>query len=498
LIIPRPFQNEARYQCNTLLNGGRNPLFVSGTGTGKTKTGVVIIGDRIKLKKKTLMLTPQVEIFNQWVKDISEEGLHYGLIHNGRVHGKNRDVYIGMAQSVWSMLDYLPERTVFDEVWSDEAHHSGAKTWEDIFTHFESAQRAGLTASPYRPSDNKPLGAYYTDIVQTIQTQEAVDKGFLCEPLVIVPEKYREAVPLYDGSGKYDPQKKADLLGETEIIGDMIEQYGEIFGGLPVLVACSTYEQAAGVSELFNKAGWCFDHIHSNLHPNDRARLIKEVKGEGKRRLNGLCTVGIGIEGMDIPGLYGLIWMRRTLSLTIYIQLCGRVLRPLPGKKYGIILDPCGNTFIHGRPEIERQWNLHTEYQPPDRDAISQQICPRCGVANSLDNDRCHICGLEFISDEAEAIKAKQKRGFPAMVDGNLIVLDEAQRARYAEEVKAAMLKQREQIKAAQTGAGDGGKSAEPVESAEIARKDKLEILRKGLTGKGAKSLFKETLEEFI
>lgn len=498
MTILRPYQTEARHGINTLLNAGRHPLFVSGTGTGKTKTAVATIDDRVRLiGRRVFVLVPQVEIFTQWLTELARAGLNPGYINQDGVRGRDRSVYVCMPLSLVNLLDRLPEKFAPDEIWTDEAHHSLASSWETIYTHYERASRVGLTATPYR-MDNRPLGAWYTDIVQTITPRQAIESGYLAEPLVIVPEEYRLEVPV--NQGELDPEDQAAKLGEPRIIGNMIERYGEIFAGLPVLVACCTFEHARQVTEAFNAAGWRFDHIHSGLSEQDRARMLRDIRRPvgDPQRLNGLCTVGIGIEGMDIPGLYGLIWMRRTMSLTIYLQFIGRVLRPMPGKRYGIILDGVGNVFIHGRPELDRAWSLTTDYAPaPENEieAATMKVCPSCGVMNSIENTSCHLCGLIFTSEEAAKLRqAKRGRKYPAMVDGELVVLEESARgehARRVEEVKAQAAGEREA-----TNGGQG--AAHNAEPETLDAGEKIDILKKGLTGRGMKSMFRETLKEFV
>lgn len=139
------------------------------------------------------------------------------------------------------------------------------------------------------------------------------------------------------------------------------------------------------------------------------------------KEINGLCTVGIGVEGLDIPGLYGLIWLRRTMSLTIYLQFNGRILRPLPGKKYGIILDPVGNTFIHGMPDINRNWKLtgREDNENDIEDVPKAKICPNCRTSNPIELEVCFFCGESFDTE-----RESKGRKLPAMVDGEMIVLN--------------------------------------------------------------------------
>lgn len=474
MISLRPYQTTARYGLNALINARRHPVFVSPTGTGKTETAVQTIADRVSLGYRSFVLTPQIEIFNQWLTAFSRAGISAGTITDKGIRGRGRAVYVVMPLSLVNLLPYLPEKFAPDEIWTDEAHHSQASSWARIYQHYENASRIGLTATPYR-MDNKPLGDYYTDIVQTITMKEAITAGYLAEPLIIAPQKYADRVQLPDGD--ISPEEQAEILGKAQIIGDVIKQYSETFAGLPVIAACCTHVHAQEVTEQFRAAGWQWAHIHSGLSQYDREKILRDIKA---RRLNGICTVGIGIEGMDIPGLYGLIWLRRTLSLTIFLQFSGRVLRTLPGKKYGIIIDAVGNTFIHGLPERDRAWSLTTDYEPPlESAAPTMKLCPVCGVMNSIGNECCHLCGCN-IAEERAAMRAEGGRGFPAVVDGELVMLTEGERAARAAEVESHLSQMRAEQARRQEQAG--GQSAAHV--LPISRADKINILRQGITGK--------------
>jgi DNA repair protein RadD len=474
----RDYQLDARYQINTLLNASRHPLYVAPTGTGKTKTAVAVIQDRIKLNRRIFILTPQEEIFSQWQKELSVQGINAGYIDSKGIQGRDRMVYVCMPMSLLNIIHLLPRSIYPDEIITDECHHSGAKTYEQIYLHFQESCRLGLTATPYR-GDNRPLGKYYTDIISTTTMAESINNGHLCKPLIIVPELYSINIPLQNGD--YDVQMQAEQLGTTKIIGDVIKHYGEIFAGLPVLVACSTYKHAELMTAEFVKAGWIFEHIHSKLSDGDRKRMIREIRS-GK--LNGLCTVGIGIEGMDLPGLYGLIWMRRTMSLTIYLQFIGRVLRPLAGKEYGIIIDGVGNCFIHGRPELDRQWSLESDYKPDEGEkAPRMRICPACGVMNAFENLKCHICGSDLAAENE-----KNKRKLPTMVDGRLVVLDSIDGAEWlANRIQQKKVENEILIE-----------TEKKIELQEVSKTDKMKILSKNLTGKKISSIFSETLKNYI
>jgi len=473
----RPYQTDARQQINRLLNAGRNPVYVAPTGTGKTKTAISIIVDRVNIGQRVFILTPSEEIHLQFRTIFAENNIDAGYINSDGVQGRSKKVYVCMPMSLNNILSLLPEKFKPDVIITDECHHSLANTWLNIYDYYKDAQRLGLSATPQR-LDGKGLDNVYSDIVQTIDMQEAITAGYLAQPLVIVPEQYKMKIRI--NNGDYDVSEQAELLGKVQIIGDVIRQYSNIFAGLPVMVACSTSEHADIMTKAFRDAGWKFEHIHSGLNYHERKRMIREIR---TRKLNGLCSVGIGVEGLDLPGLYGLIWLRRTLSVTIYLQFIGRVLRPFPGKKYGIIIDPVGNTFIHGRPEMHREWKLtgRDEEQNTESSAPKMKICPVCSVMNAETNIICHICGYDFASDNMANIK---KRKLPVMVDGRLVILDADKLAERKEEIQAGLREQKNKM------------DAEPERTPEVTRLEKVRILKNGLEQKSG--MFAEAIKNYL
>jgi superfamily II DNA or RNA helicase len=478
----RDYQTDARQQVNRLLNAGRNPIYCAPTGCGKTVTACAIIADRVNIGQRVFILCPQEEIFLQWQVACVGFNLDAGYIDSNGVQGRNKKVYICMPMSLNNILSLLPEKFKPDVIVTDECHHSAADTWLNIYDFYSDAQRLGLSATPQR-LDGKGFDNIYTDIVQTIDMHGAIDQGFLAKPLIIVPEQYNLKVPI--NNGDYDIYQQAEQLGKVQIIGDVINQYSNIFGGLPVIVACSTSEHADIMTKAFCEAGWKFEHIHSKLNKHERRRIIREIR---QRKLNGLCTCQIGTEGLDIPGLYGLIWLRRTLSVTIYLQFIGRVLRPLDGKQYGIIIDPVGNTFIHGRPEMHREWKLTGRNEEPNTEesAPKMKICPVCSVMNAEENITCHICGYDFVLGEMQGSK---KRKLPVMIDGKLIILDAEKLAERKEEIQAGLREQRKRQ-------GSATATGEQKEPATIAQSEKVQILKNGLEQK--KGLFADAIRNYL
>jgi len=475
-----------------------------GAGTGKTKMSIVVIKDRIKLNKRLLVIVPQDLIFNQWIQECSSEKINYGYINQDGLVGRNKDVYICMFQSLANLLPVLPEKFVksIDEIITDETHHSSAESIRKIYNHFNHCLRFGLTASPYR-LDNQPLGEFYTVILQPIKNSEAIEKGFLCEEIIILPEHHREHITDTPEKGK---KARAKLLKNREIIGDPETYYREVLNGLPAMVPCKTHEHAGEMKEYFEGRGWAVDYFYEGISGIERNKIIKRIE---RKETNILLSVGIGIEGMDVPGLYGTVWLRLTQSLQIWIQLNGRAARPNPpeGKKNYVLIDCVGNTLIHGRPSLDREWSLDTDYTPPEKESedLKMKICP-CGVVNSPKNKYCWICNYDFETGLRDGKPVdKNKRKLPEFVDGQLVFLDEEKEGASILETGGPGKDDSEAFRIKSLKNGDmaaGGSSEKGLgtdqDLIELSVSDKQKLLAKSLTGLNIKNKFKKGVNDWL
>lgn len=422
----RPYQEDARHWVNRQLNQNNNPLLVAATGTGKTKTGTQVIIDRIAMHERNLIIVPQIEIFDEWQKEFSASNINYGYINDEGVIGRNKDVYICMYQSLSNILNALPEKFCrsITNIFTDEAHRGSAASYRNIYNHFSHCRRAGWTATPYR-LDNQSLGEFYSHMYEPIKMSQAIKQGFLCKPYIRIPDEYKNYVPDQKTIGSTDRNEQREIIQDKKIIGDMLKTYSEVFNGMPVIIPCSGYQHARIVSEMYESAGWKVGHLHSKLNKHERRRIVNDVR---KKKINILTTVGVGCEGMNIEGLYGIIWMRQTESLTIYMQFNGRAMRPTKDKKIFVMIDPVGNSVIHGRPDIDRKWKLDTDYVPGqdiEDEAPRMKICPVCDTANAIENNKCWVCGFDYKTGMIDGVPVdKKRRKLPRFIDGNLVWLE--------------------------------------------------------------------------
>ena len=465
------------------MNQSRSPVYLAPCGTGKTYTAAQIIEDRNSLRRRVFILVPQVEIFDEWMRVLSDFGLNPGYINDEGVRGRARGVYVCMALSLLSLLPSLPESVYPDEIITDEMQHSLANSWLKIYDFFPNATRLGLTATLYHGSLMSFEGLY-TDIVQTISKSQAIEQGFITKPLLVCPETYVDDIPL--NGEDFDVEIQAEILGTPKIIGDVVDFYTRTFEGHPVIVPCCTFEHSQMMVEAFNEAGWKFEHLHSGLGKHERKRILRAISAG---TINGVCTVGIGIEGMSIPNLWGVLWCRKTRSPIIWTQFNGRPERIIEGKDYYICADFVGNSVMHGMPDRDLFWTLKQDDADPAQgkdDELPVMVkCPHCGTMNSGMNIECHFCGGPLAFEDDGEHSAPE---LPAMINGKLVIVESDGMAREIEEHAAVIMAEQQEQREI--------REAEVLH--EIPDSEKAQTLHDNLFKVGRNKLFADTLRGWM
>jgi superfamily II DNA or RNA helicase len=139
-----------------------------------------------------------------------------------------------------------------------------------------------------------------------------------------------------------------------------------------------------------------------------------------------LVNVDLFGEGFDVPAVEVVIMARPTASLGVYLQQCGRALRILSGKMYGLIIDHVSNYKRHGLPDKQRLWTLDRREKRGKRERDPEEIeltaCRNC----SRPYERIHAC-CPYCGHVPEI--APGGRSSIEQIDGDLILLDRAKLA---------------------------------------------------------------------
>lgn len=391
MIKLRPYQINIINKLRNSLKTHRMVCVTLPTGAGKG----FLIGHLSKLlfnnNKSCWNLVHRYEILDQLVKQCIKQNVQPGQIISGKRMTANK-IQCGMLPTVYSKLKYL-NKIFPDVIQLDEFHHSVAKTHCQVINSKPETKVIGWTATPKRLDG---IGIKYsgcTKLITGTQTIDLVQQGYLCNPILFsspIALEYKKQ-NFKVKNNEYDKEDQLKFTGQKIIIEDTIVSYKKYFNGNPCIIFCVSIKDCELIESEMNKNGWKCKSIHNQIPLDDRKKYLEDLEN-GK--LNAICSYQLLTEGVDIPILYGVIIRRLTKSLTVYLQMCGRVMRHSPGKKQGIIIDSAGNYIEHQHPLIRREWSLDGSCEVKENEnEIQVKQCPFCGAWLLQKIKICTYCG---------------------------------------------------------------------------------------------------------
>ncbi len=355
-IKPFHFQEEILEKLHTerfVHNRYRN-LIVAATGTGKT---VISAFDFKQFRKenptaKFLYIAHRKEILQQALstfQGVLRDNNFGELLVDGNEPSKYNSVFASV-QSLNNRLDTLElSDSYFDYIIVDEVHHIAAASYRPILNRFSPKILLGLTATPERMDGEDILKDFSDTIAAEIRLPEALNRKLLC------PFQYfgiTDSIDLSNVSwqnGRYIPSELTKLYTRSDIrVGEIISNLNKYLRDLDdvrALCFCVTQEHAQYMAEKFTLAGLKADYLVSSRNEyRDELRLKFRNK-----EINYLFVVDIFNEGIDIPEIDTVLFLRPTESLTVFLQQLGRGLRLSDDKDCLTVLDFVGNS----RPEYD-------------------------------------------------------------------------------------------------------------------------------------------------
>ena len=122
-----------------------------------------------------LTVLNKTELIKQSMAAFDGEGVSYGVIANGFLADVRKAVQIASIQTLVRRYQYYRKPKLL--IW-DEAHHLGAKSWEELYKEFPESFHILLTATPLR-LDGKGLGNYASELVAGPSVQWLIENKFL-------------------------------------------------------------------------------------------------------------------------------------------------------------------------------------------------------------------------------------------------------------------------------------------------------------------------------
>ena len=350
-IKPFPFQEEIleKLEAERIIHNRFRNLIVAATGTGKT----VISGFDFKNFKnknssvKLLFVAHRKEILQQ--AQATFQGIlrdnNFGELWVDGIEPEKYDCVFASIQTLNNRIDSLKlSESFYDFIIVDEVHHIAASSYRSILNRFQPKILLGLTATPERMDGEDILKDFSNTIAAEIRLPEALNRRLLC------PFQYFGITDSIDLSnvtwqnGRYLPSELTKIYTQNDKrSGDIIanlNKYLNDINDVRALCFCVTQEHAQFMAEKFLRAGLKADYLVSS-----RNDLRHELRNKfSSKEINYLFVVDIFNEGIDIPDIDTVLFLRPTESLTIFLQQLGRGLRLAEGKECLSVLDFVGNS----------------------------------------------------------------------------------------------------------------------------------------------------------
>lgn len=323
-------------------------LVVAATGTGKTLISAFDFARFIKNKPdaKFLFVAHREEILKQ--ARFAYRGVlknsSFGELWVGNYKPESYEQLFVSVQTLNNQLDNLSlSSEYFDYIVIDEVHHVAASSYRSILSRFEPNILLGLTATPERHDGTNILDDFCGVIAAEIRLPEAINRRHLCPFQYFGIDDETDLRGVSWNRGRYDISALTNLYTHNQQrvdkICQTIRELVTSISSMKALAFCVSKEHAEYMYKQFLLKGISCDYLTSDNSQN-RAQKQQELRNGV---INVLFVVDIFNEGIDIPEVDTLLFLRPTESLTIFLQQLGRGLRLADDKEVCTVLDFVGN-----------------------------------------------------------------------------------------------------------------------------------------------------------
>lgn len=352
-INPYSYQQEIldKLEAERTVRGYTRNLVVAATGTGKT---VISALDYKRFRKQNpdrpcrlLFVAHREEILKQSLYTFRAvlKDANYGELFVGNYKPESIDNLFLSIQTFNSQS--FTEKTspdFYDYIIVDEFHHAAAPTYQKLLSYYQPRILLGLTATPERMDGKSILPYFHNRIAAEIRLPEAIDRKLLC------PFQYFGVTDTVDldalkwSAGGYQKSELEHIYTFSGAVANRradhvvtaLLKYVTDIDEVKGLGFCVTVDHAEFMCRYFN------DHNIPSMCLTGQSS--DEERAAAKRRLVSgevrfIFVVDIYNEGVDIPEVNTVLFLRPTESLTIFLQQLGRGLRLSEDKECLTVLD---------------------------------------------------------------------------------------------------------------------------------------------------------------
>lgn len=353
-IRPYAYQQEIldNLSAEREVYGHYKNLIVAATGVGKT---IVAAFDYKRFKEnrvrnhdsaRLLFVAHRKEILEQSIQKFQEvlNDFNFGELYvDGRKPSNIEHLFISIQSfnsahfTEWTSQDY------YDYIIVDEFHHAAAKSYQELLAYYKPTILLGLTATPDR-MDGKDILKYFDGrIASRMLLGEAIDRNLLStfQYYGLTDEvDYRKCKWI---KGKYDVSELEKIYtADTKrcsLVLQKVNEYVNDIDDVKGLGFCVSVAHADYMAMFFNQRGIPSISLSS--------KSLDDIRDDAKQdlisgKIKFIFVVDLYNEGVDIPQVNTILFLRPTESATVFLQQLGRGLRLSPGKECLTVLDFIG------------------------------------------------------------------------------------------------------------------------------------------------------------
>ena len=344
--------DKLRFERETI--GSRKNLIIAATGTGKTAISAFDFKDfNARMLKergreaRLLFVVHREKILKQarsTFRSVMVDA-NFGEIWTGRIQpsasGNLNHLFITIQtlRNNWDTIERMG-REFYDYVVIDEVHHSQAGSYREIFTRLSPQLLIGLTATPERMDGQEIKPDFNNRFAAEIRLQDAVNQELLVPfDYFCVTDDSVDLSKVVCRGEKYDVASlNLKYIGNRQrfaIIQRALNKYVANPMECRAICFCCSVDHANDMARMFVESGYRALAVTSRNSQDIDEASARLARGD----INYLCVVDMLNEGIDIPEIDTVMFLRPTESLTVFLQQLGRGLRLADGKESLTVLD---------------------------------------------------------------------------------------------------------------------------------------------------------------
>ena len=262
------------------------------------------------------------------------------------VGGQRPERWKHVFASVQSLTSYgvtnIP-RDAYDVVVIDEFHHAEAQTYRRILDHLQPRELLGLTATPERADGTDVRSFFDGRTAAELRLWDALGADLLCPFHYFGIADGTDLRQVTWSRGRYDEAQLADVYtgndARARIVLKQVRDKIVNVHEMRALGFCVSVAHAEYMTRVFNEAGIPARTVTGATPGADRTEALRDLRAAD---VNVLFTVDVFNEGLDIPDVDTVLFLRPTESSTIFMQQLGRGLRRTRDKAVLTVLDFVG------------------------------------------------------------------------------------------------------------------------------------------------------------